>query len=103
MKSKIEECKILRESKEAKTKENQGYILGQEEVERLLKIDIIESKKSEEIESLDKLLEKLPIKISKADYEDLYNAYLKQMGEQHNPYLRKAFDLANLNRFKIEK
>ncbi|MGL4393536.1 MAG: hypothetical protein ACRCSK_08935, partial [Fusobacteriaceae bacterium] len=30
-----------------KTKENQGYILGQEEVERPLKIDIIEPKKSD--------------------------------------------------------
>ena len=86
-----------------KIKENQGYTLVQEEVETPLKIDIIEPKKTEEIEPLDKLLEKLPIKISKADYEDLYNEYLKQIGEQHNPYLRKAFDLANLNRFKIKE
>lgn len=101
--SKILTAKIedIKNSKMAKIKGNQGYTLGREEVETPLKIDIIEPKKSEDIEPLDKLLEKLPIKISKADYEDLYNAYLKQLGEQHNPYLRKAFDLANLNRFKI--
>lgn len=98
--SKIEDIK---NSKMDKIKENQGYTLVQEEVETPLKIDIIEPKKTEEIEPLDKLLEKLPIKISKADYEDLYNEYLKQIGEQHNPYLRKAFDLANLNRFKIKE
>lgn len=42
--SKIEDIK---NSKMDKIKENQGYILGQEEVERPLKIDIIEPKKSD--------------------------------------------------------
>ena len=42
--SKIEDIK---NSKMDKTKENQGYILGPEEVERPLKIDIIEPKKSD--------------------------------------------------------
>ena len=103
--SKILTAKIedIKNSKMTKIKENQGYILGQEEVGTPLKINIIEPKKHEETEPLDKLLEKLPIEISKANYEDLYNEYLKQIGEQHNPYLRKAFDLANLNRFKIKE
>lgn len=47
--SKILTAKIedIKNSKMAKIKENQGYTLGQEEVETPLKIDIIEPKKSE--------------------------------------------------------
>lgn len=41
------------------------------------------------------------IKISKADYENLYEQHLKQIDEKHNPYIRKSFDIANKNKYEI--
>ncbi|MGL5613292.1 RepB family plasmid replication initiator protein [Cetobacterium sp.] len=92
MKSKIEECKILRESKEAKTKENQGYILGQEEVEIPLKIDIIEPKKSD----LDIEKEKVSNLIRNSDLptNKRMNLWSK---------LAEIQNLEDLEKFKIEK
>lgn len=41
------------------------------------------------------------IKITKKDYENLYNEYLKQLGEEHNHFIRKTFDFINKAKYEI--
>lgn len=41
------------------------------------------------------------IKITKNDYEALYNDYLEQLGEKHNIYIRKSFDFINKAKYEI--
>lgn len=40
-------------------------------------------------------------KVTQAEYENLYQTYLKENNEKHNPYARKGFDIANRNKFEI--
>lgn len=40
-------------------------------------------------------------RISKKNYEELYDKHLKQLGEQHNPYIRKSFDFANKSKYEV--
>lgn len=47
-------------------------------------------------------LEKIDkIKISKADYEELYKKYLEENKEIHNPFIRKGFDIANKSKYVV--
>lgn len=47
-------------------------------------------------------LEKIDkIKISKADYEELYKKYLEENKETHNPFIKKGFDIANKSKYEI--
>lgn len=41
------------------------------------------------------------IKISKADYEELYKKHLEENGAKHNPFVRKAFDIANKSKYEV--
>ncbi|MEG2609382.1 MAG: replication initiation protein [Bacilli bacterium] len=40
-------------------------------------------------------------KITKKDYEALYNEYLERLGEKHNIYMRKSFDFINKTKYEI--
>lgn len=40
-------------------------------------------------------------KILKSDYEKLYSAYLKQLGEKHNTFIRKSFDVINKAKYEV--
>ena len=41
------------------------------------------------------------IKVTKAEYEDLYKKYLKDQKTEHTLFTRKGFDIANKNRYEI--
>lgn len=41
------------------------------------------------------------IKISKADYKKLYEKHLEENGATHNPFIRKAFDISNKNKYEV--
>ena len=41
------------------------------------------------------------IKISKVDYEELYKKHLEENGATHNPFVRKAFDIANKSKYEV--
>jgi len=41
------------------------------------------------------------IKITKKDYENLYDEYLKQLGEEHNHFIRKTFDFINKAKYEV--
>lgn len=41
------------------------------------------------------------IKVTQAEYENLYQTYLKENNETHNIYIRKGFDIANRNKYEI--
>ncbi|WP_297599171.1 replication initiation protein [uncultured Cetobacterium sp.] len=41
------------------------------------------------------------IKINKKDYEDLYKKYLRQIGEEHNKFIRKSFDFVNKAKYEV--
>lgn len=41
------------------------------------------------------------IKISKADYDNLYKKHLEENGAIHNPFVRKAFDMANKSKYEV--
>lgn len=41
------------------------------------------------------------IKITKKEYENLYNEYLKQLGEEHNHFIRKTFDFINKTKYEV--
>ncbi|MCQ8213643.1 RepB family plasmid replication initiator protein [Cetobacterium somerae] len=54
-----------------------------------------ENKLVNQVEKIDK------IKISKADYEELYKKYLEENRETHNPFIKKGFDIANKSKYEI--
>ena len=73
--------------------------LGEKELQEHEKnIQELEKKEIKNI-SLDPVVEL--IKITRKDYEALYNDYLERLGEQHNPYMRKSFDFKNTNKYEI--
>lgn len=86
-----------------------------EKKEKILDIQAIKKKSSigeKELEEHQRQTEELkkeilvdPIvelkKISKKDYEELYDEHLKQLGEQHNPYIRRAFDFTNKSKYEV--
>lgn len=41
------------------------------------------------------------IKISKVDYKKLYEKHLKENGITHNPFIKKAFDISNKNKYEV--
>lgn len=57
--------------------------------------------KEKEVNPLDKLLEQLPMEISREEYEGLYLEYLEENKTSHNLYMRKSFDLANAKKYII--
>ncbi|MCJ8342136.1 MAG: hypothetical protein MJH09_04685 [Cetobacterium sp.] len=69
----------------------------QEIKEEILKENNIDLEKDQEpnITKIEK------IKITEDEYEDLYQTYLKENNEKHNPYARKGFDIANKNKYEI--
>ncbi|MGL5049171.1 MAG: hypothetical protein ACRC6E_00885, partial [Fusobacteriaceae bacterium] len=43
------------------------------------------------------------IKITEEDYEALYLQYLKKIGEKHNIFIKKSFDINNRKKYEIIK
>ena len=41
------------------------------------------------------------IKISKADHKKLYEKHLEEIGETHNPFIEKAFDIASKSKYEV--
>lgn len=85
-KRKIEEIEVIKKKQslgEKELKEHVNYELEREKeiVLEPLKID--------------------KIKISKKDYEDLYNAFLEEIGQQHNVIARKIFDTMNKSKYEV--
>ena len=75
----------------------QKKVLGEED----LKIHMEQVSKEKEVNPLDELLEQLPIEITLGEYEGLYLAYVEKNGGINNPHMRKTFNLANMNKYKI--
>ncbi|MGL5962402.1 MAG: replication initiation protein [Cetobacterium sp.] len=46
-------------------------------------------------------IQKIKIKITISEYEELYQKFLKAAGEEHNLLTRKGFDIANKNKYEI--
>ncbi|MGL4358443.1 MAG: replication initiation protein [Cetobacterium sp.] len=62
-------------------------------------IQELEKKKIVKESSLDPVVELK--KISKIDYDNLYDEYLEKLGEEHNLYIRKSFDFINKAKYEI--
>ncbi|MGL5902254.1 MAG: replication initiation protein [Cetobacterium sp.] len=73
---------------------NKKIGLGEKELEKDLRIQ-------KENEKIIKNIELEKIEISLAEYEELYQQHLIKLKISHNPYIRKAFDLAHVEQYKI--
>ena len=84
---------------------------GAEKKERKIVVKSIEKTKN----IFDKTFEEIPLnfeeqsteillskeKITKDQYEKLYKKYLKENNTEHNPFIKKAFDISNKNKYEI--
>ncbi|MGL5903265.1 MAG: replication initiation protein, partial [Cetobacterium sp.] len=76
--------------------------LGEKELEEHQKINLENT--IQELEKTKIIKNKIPDpleKISKTDYEKLYHGYLDQIGEKHNVFIRKSFDLVNKAKYEV--
>ncbi|MEG0301651.1 hypothetical protein, partial [Cetobacterium sp.] len=65
--------------------------------EEILKENNLDLEKDQEI----KITEIEKIKITKDEYEELYNKFLQEQDTEHNLLTRKGFDIANKNKYEI--
>lgn len=95
----IKSIKTGMEQKEKKlvVKTVPEVVQEQEIKEEILKENNIDLKKDQEL----KITEIEKIKITKDEYEELYNKFLQEQNTEHNLLTRKGFDIANKNKYEI--
>lgn len=77
-------------------------VLGENELQEYQKIELENT--IQELEKTKIIKNKAPDpleKISKTDYEKLYHEYLEQIGEKHNVFIKKSFDVVNKAKFEV--
>lgn len=84
-KKKIEELKAVNK------KEGHGELELQEHQANTVKEEI----------PLNSIEEVILEKISKEQYENLYEQHLKKLKTEHNPFVRMAFDISNKNKYEV--
>ena len=95
----IKSIKTGMEQKEKKlvVKSIPEIVQEQETKEEILKENNLDLKKDQE----PKITEIEKIKITKAEYEELYKEFLQEQNTEHNLLTRKGFDIANKNKYEI--
>ena len=77
-------------------------VLGENELQEYQKIELENT--IQELEKTKIIKNKAPDpleKISKTDYEKLYHEYLEQIGEKHNVFIKKSFDVVNKAKYEV--
>lgn len=95
----IKSIKTGMEQKEKKlvVKTVPEVVQEQETKEEILKENNLDLEKDQEL----KITEIEKIKITKDEYEELYNKFLQEQDTEHNLLTRKGFDIANKNKYEI--